>query len=209
MFTLACVVFCADAFIISLILLLSSTQSFDLTNNIMSNSQYYSGNGAQFYTGEVAPRLSASRSRSGEVVRLSASRSRSGEVVKKLSASRSRSGELVPPKVPASRSVSFDEEAEADTINKDRWDEGGRSDCGYSDAVHDTLMSVGQWMHGIVGDPNEEVETNMKGIGSYFQEASYAVRDYRRGTLEKEEFKFKTDNLDLDEEDDGTDDEGY
>ncbi|KAL7496930.1 hypothetical protein ACHAWT_005839 [Skeletonema menzelii] len=160
----------------------------------MNNSQYYSGDGAQYYTGEVAPKLSASRSRSGEVAsRLSAS----------------RSGELAPPKVSASHSVSFDEEGETETnVNKDRWDEGGRSDCGYSDIVHDTLMSVGQWMHGIVGEPNEEMEFRMKGIGSYFQEASYAVRDFRRGTLDKGEFKFKTDDLDLDD-DAGIDDEEY
>ena len=63
-------------------------------------------------------------------------------------------------------------------------------------------------MHGIVGEPTEEMESRMKGIGSYFQEASYAVRDFRRGTLDKGEFKFKTDDLDLDD-DAGTDDEEY
>jgi hypothetical protein len=40
----------------------------------------------------------------------------------------------------------------------------------------------------------------MKGVGNYVQEASYAVRDFRRGTLQKDEFRFKTDDLELDEE---------
>mmetsp|Transcript_3091 Transcript_3091/g.4654 ORF Transcript_3091/g.4654 Transcript_3091/m.4654 type:complete len:144 (-) Transcript_3091:109-540(-) len=101
----------------------------------------------------------------------------------------------------------FDEEAvpdhlesveEEESIEKDRWDEGGRSDCGYTDTVHDTLMTVGSWMHGLFGEPTEEMNMQMKGIGNYFQEASYAVRDFRRGTIEKGEFNFKTDDLDLD-----------
>ena len=150
-----------------------------------NNSQYYAG--GDYYAGEAAP------------PKLSVSRSRSGEVMPKLS--RSCSGEMTN-KPNGSESVSDDE---GETINKDRWDEGGRSDCGYPDIVHDTLMSLGQWMHGIVGEPTEEMETQMRGIGSYFQEASYAVRDYRRGTLEKGEFKFKTD--DIENEDDISDEE--
>jgi len=84
-------------------------------------------------------------------------------------------------------------------VDKDRWDEGGRSDCGYTDTIHDTLMTLGGWMHGIFGEPSEEMSDHMKGIGNYFQEASYAVRDFRRGTIQKGEFKFKTDDLEIDD----------
>lgn len=156
-----------------------------------NNSQYYAG--GDYYAGEAAPpKLSVSRSRSGEIL-AKLSRSRSGEVMPKLS--RSHSGEVT---IKPNGSESYEDD-EGETINKDRWDEGGRSDCGYPDIVHDTLMSLGQWMHGIVGEPTEEMENQMRGIGSYFQEASYAVRDYRRGTLEKGEFKFKTDDIENEE----------
>ncbi len=92
-------------------------------------------------------------------------------------------------------------ESEEGGIEKERWDEGGRSDCGYSDTLHDTLMTLGSWMHSLFGEPSEELDTHMKGIGNYFQEASYAVRDFKRGTLEKGEFNFKTDDLDLEDDD--------
>jgi len=55
-------------------------------------------------------------------------------------------------------------EEEGDYFDKDRWDEGGRSDCGYADTIHDTLMTLGGWMHGIFGEPSEEMSDHMKGI---------------------------------------------
>ena len=70
-----------------------------------------------------------------------------------------------------------------DDYNKDIWDEGGRSDCGYSDGVHDTLMSIGERVYSVLGEPSELLRKRMKGIGSFFQEASYAVRDLKRGNL--------------------------
>lgn len=91
-------------------------------------------------------------------------------------------------------------EGSVDEYNKDRWDEGGASDCGYSDSVHETLMSIGGFMHGIFGEPTEGLQRKMKGIGSYFQEAAYVARDLRRGELDKKEFRFKTDDLDVEEE---------
>ena len=84
--------------------------------------------------------------------------------------------------------------------DKDRWDEGGLSDCGFSILCHETLMSIGGCMHHIFGEPSDKMSRNMKGVGNYVQEASYAVRDFRRGTLYKDEFRFKTDDLELDEE---------
>lgn len=66
------------------------------------------------------------------------------------------------------------------------WDEGGVSDCGYSTGVHDTLMSVGQSVHNIIGSPSESVKTGMGSVGNWFQEASYAVRDIVRGDNSKE-----------------------
>jgi hypothetical protein len=101
---------------------------------------------------------------------------------------------------------------EDDYFDKDRWDEGGRSDCGYSDTIHDTLMTLGGWMHRIFGEPSHEMSAHMEGIGNNFQEASYAVRDFSRGTIgygafyavrdfrrsgtiQKEKFDFKADDL--------------
>jgi hypothetical protein len=62
------------------------------------------------------------------------------------------------------------------------WDEGGPSHCGYSEGVHDTLMTVGKSVHKVIGDPPSSVENGiMKQIGNWFQEMSYAVRDIVRG----------------------------
>ena len=66
------------------------------------------------------------------------------------------------------------------------WDEGGPSQCGYTETVHETLMTVGESVHGVVGDPSETVEDSMKSLGNWFQEASYAVRDFVRGNKEVE-----------------------
>ncbi|KAL7552047.1 hypothetical protein ACHAWF_015280 [Thalassiosira exigua] len=75
----------------------------------------------------------------------------------------------------------FEESCAEPFYDKNTWDEGGRSDCGYSDSVHDVLMSVGEAMHSWFGDPSDSMQAHMKGIGSYFQEASYAARDMKCG----------------------------
>lgn len=69
---------------------------------------------------------------------------------------------------------------DAEDVADEPWDEGGRSDCGYSDGVHDTLMSIGEFVHSIFGEPSNDLKAHMRGIGSYFQEASYAARDLGR-----------------------------
>mmetsp|Transcript_43823 Transcript_43823/g.93184 ORF Transcript_43823/g.93184 Transcript_43823/m.93184 type:complete len:140 (-) Transcript_43823:76-495(-) len=77
-------------------------------------------------------------------------------------------------------------EDEADLEDEKGWDEGGRSDCGYSDGVHDALMSIGHVMHLLFGEPSESVRGHMAGCGNYFQEVSYAARDLRRGKVGKD-----------------------
>ena len=64
------------------------------------------------------------------------------------------------------------------------WDEGGLSHCGYGDSVHDTLMSIGETIHKVVGEPGDGTQGVMRGIGTFFQEASYAARDAQRGELD-------------------------
>mmetsp|Transcript_25353 Transcript_25353/g.43278 ORF Transcript_25353/g.43278 Transcript_25353/m.43278 type:complete len:212 (-) Transcript_25353:350-985(-) len=64
------------------------------------------------------------------------------------------------------------------------WDEGGKSHCGYGDSVHDTLMSIGQSIHKVVGEPSDGVQGAMQSVGNWFQEASYAVRDLKRGKMD-------------------------
>mmetsp|Transcript_22826 Transcript_22826/g.45589 ORF Transcript_22826/g.45589 Transcript_22826/m.45589 type:complete len:156 (+) Transcript_22826:161-628(+) len=93
-----------------------------------------------------------------------------------------------------------DEDLEEDYPDKDRWDEGGRSDCGYSDGVHETLMSIGEKVYKLVGEPSETMQKRMKGIGSFFQEASYAVRDIKRGN-------FRMKDGDVEPAEDDSDDE--
>ena len=93
-------------------------------------------------------------------------------------------------------------EEEWDHFKKNQWDEGGQSDCGYSDSVHETLMSIGKCMHSIFGEPSDKLHGKMKGIGSYFQEASYAARDWKRGDLKKEEVGELVKDLTRDQDDD-------
>lgn len=78
-----------------------------------------------------------------------------------------------------------DEEEEAQQPVKS-WDEGGPSDCGYSQSVHSTLMDVGGTVHSVFGPPSESVKNGIQHIGNWFQEASYAVRDIFRGENHKE-----------------------
>ncbi|KAL7468741.1 hypothetical protein ACHAXS_008973 [Conticribra weissflogii] len=95
-----------------------------------------------------------------------------------------------------------DEDLEEDYPSKDRWDEGGRSDCGYSDGVHETLMSIGEKVFKIVGEPSETLQKRMKGIGSFFQEASYAVRDIKRGNFHMKDGDVESPEEDLADEPD-------
>ena len=60
-------------------------------------------------------------------------------------------------------------EEEWDNFKKNQWDEGGQSDCGYSDSVHETLISIGKCMYGIFGEPSDTLHGKMKGIGSYIR----------------------------------------
>jgi hypothetical protein len=85
---------------------------------------------------------------------------------------------------PAS-SYEDDEETDGDELldkeSVKRWDEGGPSDCGYSNVFHETLMSVGSKIHDFVGAPSGKVQKLQDSIGNWFQELSYATRDIVRG----------------------------
>jgi hypothetical protein len=61
------------------------------------------------------------------------------------------------------------------------WDEGGSSDCGYSETFHSVVMTVGQGIYGLVGSPSDNLQGIQKSIGNWFQELSYATRDIVRG----------------------------
>jgi len=69
---------------------------------------------------------------------------------------------------------------------EEAWDEGGRSDCGYSDSIHDALMSIGEVVHSFFGEPSSDLHIHMKSIGSCFQEASYTARELIQGKNEEE-----------------------
>jgi len=71
-----------------------------------------------------------------------------------------------------------DDDAKFDLYSEEaEWDEGGKSHCGYAEAVHNALMSVGETVHGVVGEPDPRIEKELKAVGNWFQEASYAARD--------------------------------
>ena len=75
-----------------------------------------------------------------------------------------------------------DDENEDEEFHKvTEWDEGGASHCGYSEGIHETLMTVGGSVHGVVGDPPQAVERKMNTVANWFQEMSYAIRDFWRG----------------------------
>ena len=77
-----------------------------------------------------------------------------------------------------------EEEEEQEEGPAKEWDEGGKSHCGYNEFIHDALMKIGESIHKAVGDPNDTVHSAMKGIGNWFQEASYAARDVRQGKMD-------------------------
>ncbi|KAL7532387.1 hypothetical protein ACHAWF_004117 [Thalassiosira exigua] len=77
-----------------------------------------------------------------------------------------------------------DDEEEDDEPEVKEWDEGGKSHCGYGDSVHEVLMSIGEAMHKVVGEPTDGVQGAMKSVGNWFQEASYAARDLQRGKMD-------------------------
>uniref|UniRef100_A0A7S1ZBY6 Uncharacterized protein n=1 Tax=Trieres chinensis TaxID=1514140 RepID=A0A7S1ZBY6_TRICV len=83
-----------------------------------------------------------------------------------------------------------EEEAEEAVYEETDWDEGGSSQCGYSDSVHSTLMAAGNVVHKVVGAPSQQVRGSMLHIGNWFQEASYAVRDLVRGNHKEMEQDF-------------------
>lgn len=73
-------------------------------------------------------------------------------------------------------------QASEDPAQVKPWDEGGPSDCGYSETIHATLMSVGRGVHGLVGTPTSGPFVHVQtAIGNWFQELSYATRDIVRG----------------------------
>jgi hypothetical protein len=77
--------------------------------------------------------------------------------------------------------VSIGDDDSLQATRATEWDEGGPSHCGYHETVHDTLMAVGKSVHSVVGSPPEPVDTKMNVVANWFQEASYAVRDFLRG----------------------------
>lgn len=88
-----------------------------------------------------------------------------------------------------------EEEAHENEEEIQEWDEGGPSHCGYSETVHETLMAVGKGVHTVVGEPSASVEQGViKSVGNWFQEASYAVRDFVRGNKEVEDDASQTFN---------------
>lgn len=87
-----------------------------------------------------------------------------------------------PPKVTYYEEEEDEEELDEKSIEAVKpWDEGGASDCGYSEPVHATLMSLGAGVHTVLGHPGQQLGALQKSVGNWFQELSYATRDICRG----------------------------
>mmetsp|Transcript_30613 Transcript_30613/g.34911 ORF Transcript_30613/g.34911 Transcript_30613/m.34911 type:complete len:146 (+) Transcript_30613:54-491(+) len=65
----------------------------------------------------------------------------------------------------------------------------GKSDCGFSDTVHDTLMAAGKAIHNLVGEPHSIVESAMKETGDFVKDTAVALHDFSiaDGSIIKEE----------------------
>jgi hypothetical protein len=107
--------------------------------------------------------------------------------------------------------ASYDEDDDEKSVEAVKpWDEGGPSDCGYSDTVHATLMTVGQTVHTVMGAPGHSIAKVQTSIGNWFQELSYATRDIWRGETQDAASAIKTvmtGGLAEDENDGATEDE--
>jgi len=67
-------------------------------------------------------------------------------------------------------------------------------------------MSIGKAVHSLFGEPSGQVQEQMRGIGNYFQEASYTVRDFHRGNLlDGAGFKFLENTSHVDDSTEGSD----
>jgi hypothetical protein len=89
--------------------------------------------------------------------------------------------------------ASYDEDDDEKSVEAVKpWDEGGPSDCGYSDTVHATLMTVGKTVHTVMGAPGDKISKVQMSIGNWFQELSYATRDIWRGETQDAASAIKT-----------------
>lgn len=53
----------------------------------------------------------------------------------------------------------------------------GKSDCGFTDSIHDVLMAAGQAVHRLVGEPNDLTEGVMKETGDFVKDTAVALHD--------------------------------
>jgi hypothetical protein len=53
----------------------------------------------------------------------------------------------------------------------------GRSDCGFTDSIHDALMAAGQVVHRLVGEPSGLTEGVMKETGDFVKDTAVALHD--------------------------------
>jgi hypothetical protein len=89
--------------------------------------------------------------------------------------------------------ASYDEDDDEKSVEAVKpWDEGGPSDCGYSDTIHATLMTVGKTVHTVMGAPGAKIAKVQTNIGNWFQELSYATRDIWRGETQDAASAIKT-----------------
>lgn len=67
--------------------------------------------------------------------------------------------------------------------------QGAKSDCGFADSIHETLMAAGQAVHSVFGEPHVLVEGAMKETGDFVKDTAVALHDFSNadGSILKEE----------------------
>lgn len=105
--------------------------------------------------------------------------------------------------IPNNLSFPEDESVESQTFY-------GRSDCGFTDSIHDALMAAGQAVHRLVGEPNDLAEGVMKETGDFVKDTAVALHDLGNAdaSLLKEETNELVKMMTSKEEGVGPEDEG-
>mmetsp|Transcript_19426 Transcript_19426/g.29196 ORF Transcript_19426/g.29196 Transcript_19426/m.29196 type:complete len:146 (+) Transcript_19426:63-500(+) len=84
----------------------------------------------------------------------------------------------------------------------------GKSDCGFTDTIHDTLMAAGAAVHSLIGEPPSVVQGAMKETGDFVKDTAVALNDLKnadRSIIEEETHELLKMMTDGGEEDDSPD----
>mmetsp|Transcript_1381 Transcript_1381/g.2094 ORF Transcript_1381/g.2094 Transcript_1381/m.2094 type:complete len:140 (-) Transcript_1381:169-588(-) len=84
----------------------------------------------------------------------------------------------------------------------------GKSDCGFSDSIHESFMAAGAAVHSLIGEPHDLVQNAMKETGDFVKDTAVALHDLKnadRSIIEEETQELLKMMTDGGEEDDSPD----